>query len=254
MTADVSSTLLVGFLLAMIRGAAWVFISPPFAGKTIPVTVKVALSMALALPVASRVAPQNLDLSAAYLIGAVLTQVLAGLALGFVTVIIFAALQAAGDLIDLFGGFSLAAGFDPLSMQQSSIFGRLNSLLGVVLLFVLDGHLLLMRGFFASYDALPIDGLMNPGDISRVVTVGVVQMFVAALQIAAPLVGVLFLVDAGLGLLTKISPSLNAFSLGFPAKILVTLLLMSAALPLLPGVIGSLTDMALRAMAAVSGG
>ena len=44
----------------------------------------------------------------------------------------------------------------------------------------------------------------------------------------------LFLIDAGLGLLTKISPALNAFSLGFPAKILVTLLMVGAALPLLP--------------------
>ncbi len=254
MTADVPSTLLVGFLLASIRGAAWLMLTPPFSGRTIPMTVKVALAMALAVPVAPRVAPKNLDLSAAYLFGAVLTQVLAGLALGFVTLLIFSALQAAGDLIDLFGGFSLALGFDPLSMQQSSTFGRLNSLLGVVLLFVLDGHLLLMRGFFTSYDALPIDGLLNTAGLARVLTVGVGQFFLAALQIAAPLVAVLFLVDAGLGLLTKISPALNAFALGFPAKILVTLLLVTAALPLLPQVVETLVETILKSMSAVAGG
>ena len=45
-------------------------------------------------------------------------------------------------------------------------------------------------------------------------------MFLAALQIAGPLVAVLFLADVALGLLTRVAPALNAFALGFPAKIL----------------------------------
>ena len=48
-------------------------------------------------------------------------------------------------------------------------------------------------------------------------------MFVAALQIAGPLLVVLFLADVGLGLLTRVAPALNAFALGFPLKILLTL-------------------------------
>ena len=46
-------------------------------------------------------------------------------------------------------------------------------------------------------------------------------MFVAALQIAGPLLVVLFLADVGLGLLTRVAPALNAFALGFPLKILL---------------------------------
>jgi flagellar biosynthetic protein FliR len=53
---------------------------------------------------------------------------------------------------------------------------------------------------------------------------------------------VLFLADVGLGLLTRVSPALNAFSLGFPVKILMTVILVGMSFPLLPGVIDGLAD------------
>ncbi len=254
MNVDVAGPLLLGFLLAMVRGVAWLVITPPFSHRGIPVTVKVALSMALAAPVAPRLAETAPAMDLPSFVGALLVQVFAGLALGFVTMVIFSAVQAAGDLLDLFGGFSLASGFDPLSQHQGSVMGKLYYWLALILLFTVDGHLLLIRGFFTSYDALPLDASLDPADVSKVLLVAVGQFFLAALQIAAPLIAVLFLIDAGLGLLTKVSPALNAFSLGFPAKILATLLLVAAALPMMPGIVRSLVDMALHATSALMRG
>ncbi len=253
MDVEVGAPLLMGFLLAMVRGVAWLVITPPFAHRGIPVTVKVALAMALAAPVAPRLAETASSMNLPELVGALLVQVFAGIALGFVTMLIFSAIQAAGDLLDLFGGFSLAAGFDPLSQHQGSVIGKFYYWLALILLFALDGHLLLIRGFFTSYEALPLDAFLNPGDVSKVLLVALGQFLLAALQIAAPLIGVLFLIDAALGLLTKVSPTLNAFSLGFPAKILATLLMVAIAVPLMPEVVRSLVDMALNAMSAVMG-
>ena len=54
-------------------------------------------------------------------------------------------------------------------------------------------------------------------------TSAVTGMFLSAVQIAGPLLVVLFLADVGLGLLTRVAPALNAFSLGFPLKIMLTL-------------------------------
>ena len=59
-------------------------------------------------------------------------------------------------------------------------------------------------------------------------------MFLAAVQIAGPLLVVLFLADAGLGLLTRVAPALNAFALGFPLKILLTLTLAAVVFVALP--------------------
>jgi flagellar biosynthetic protein FliR len=187
-------------------------------------------------------------------VGGAAVQVVTGAALGFLTYLLFAAVQAAGDLIDLFGGFALAFAFDPLSNSQNSVFGRMHQMLAVVLLFALDGHLLIIRGFLQSYDTIPLDGAVPVDDLAALLTTGVSSFFLAALQIAAPLLGVLFLVDLSLGLLSKIAPALNPFAIGFPAKILATLLLVGVTLPLLPGAVKSVVDLALEASTSLGGG
>ena len=62
-------------------------------------------------------------------------------------------------------------------------------------------------------------------------------MFVGALQIAGPLIVVLFIADMALGVLNRIAPQLNAFSMSFPIKIGLTLLLVGLGFTLLPGVV-----------------
>lgn len=245
---------MLGLLLGSVRSAAWLLVSPPFATRTIPGTVKAMLAVALALPVASRIGPQIPDLSTGALISAVVLQVVTGAALGFVTYLLFAAIQAAGDLIDLFGGFTLAQAYDPMSMAQSSIFGRFHQLLGLVLLFVTDAHLVIVAGFLRSYDAIPVTEGVAMDATADAMLNGISQFFLAALEIAGPMVVVLFLADVALGLLTRVSPQLNAFALGFPIKIFLTLALIGFTFPLLPGAIEGLSDTAADATISMLGG
>src|SRR5687768_12813215 len=128
-------------LLALARTGAWVAISPPFSTRLIPGTIKAGIAVALALPIAPSLSSDLAEAGIALLLTQIVMQVLAGAALGFATMVIFAAIQAAGDLIDLFGGFSLASALDPLSMQNNSVFARIHQLLATTLLFVLDLHL-----------------------------------------------------------------------------------------------------------------
>jgi flagellar biosynthetic protein FliR len=245
---------MLGLLLGSVRSAAWLLVSPPFATRTIPGTVKAVLAVALALPVASRIGPQIPELSTGALISAVVLQVVTGAALGFITYLLFAAIQAAGDLIDLFGGFTLAQAYDPMSMSQSSIFGRFHQLLGLVLLFVTDAHLLIVAGFLRSYDAIPVTEGVAMDATADAMLGGISQFFLAALEIAGPMVVVLFLADVALGLLTRVSPQLNAFALGFPIKIFLTLALIGFTFPLLPGAIEGLSYTAADATISMLGG
>src|SRR3954463_8672546 len=100
-------TALLGLLLGTVRSAAWLMVSPPFSTRLIPGPIKAVIAVALALPVSSRLAVDLPQLSVPDLIAAVVLQALTGAALGFLTFLIFSAVQAAGDLIDLFGGFSI---------------------------------------------------------------------------------------------------------------------------------------------------
>jgi flagellar biosynthesis protein FliR len=250
----VQGDLVMAFLLATVRAGAWLAVSPPFSGRSVPGTVKAMLAMALALPMATPGMRHVPDPELAPLLSAVLVQTAIGVALGFITLLIFQAIQSAGDLIDLFGGFSLSQAFDPLSMSQNSVFGRLHGLLAVVLLFTTSGHLIVLRGFMSTYDILPLDAGLDLHTTLPIFVSSFGTFFLDALQIAGPLIGVLFLSDVGLGLLNRVSPSLNAFSLGFPLKIMLTLVLVGLTFPLLPGTVTRLAELSTRALLAVAGG
>ncbi|MDM7830561.1 flagellar biosynthetic protein FliR [Cellulomonas edaphi] len=227
-------------MLASVRFAAFFVIAPPFSHRAVPSTVKVGLAMALALAVGPHLDPLPSDTTPAFL-GALVLQAVTGAALGFLVMLVFSAVQSAGAMIDMSGGFQMATAFDPMGMTSGAPFQRFYQLTAMVLLFVTDGYQVVIAGMVRSFDALPLGALLDTAALAHALTDGLTQMFVSALQIAGPLVVVLFLADAGLGLLTRVAPALNAFALGFPLKILITLGLGGFALIGLPAVMEALT-------------
>ncbi len=254
MNWEIPTAGLVALMLAALRASAWLLVCPPFNSRIIPAPVKALLAVAISLPMAPHLKGGLPDLDTASLIVSSAEQVVVGLALGFLTALFFAAVQAAGDLIDLFGGFTLATAFDPLSQAQSSVFGRFYNLLAVTLLFASDGHQMVLRGFLQSYKTLPVDDTLSLETLSRMLTEGIDDMFLAGLQIAGPLIAVLFLTDAAFGLLNRVAPALNAFSLGFPAKIFITLALAGTAIAVLPRALDGLIEKAVTAVVSLAGG
>jgi flagellar biosynthetic protein FliR len=254
MNWDVPIADLLALLLGAARTGAWLMICPPFNSRLIPGTVKALLSIGLTLPLAPYLRGTVPSLETSDLVFSAAMQVFIGAGLGFITAVLFAALQAAGDLLDLFGGFTLAMGYDPLSLNQSSVFGRFYNLVAMTILFATEGHQLILRGFLQSFRTLPLNLTFNLETFSQVLLKGVGEMFLAALQIAGPLVAVLFLTDVAFGLLNRVAPALNAFQLGFPAKILLVLLLSGLAITNLPQVVESVVDKAVTAVLRISGG
>ncbi|WP_250003414.1 flagellar biosynthetic protein FliR [Actinoplanes sp. M2I2] len=254
MNLNVPIAEMLALLLGAARTGAWMMICPPFNSRLIPGPVKALMSIGLTLPVFPQLRGALPSLQTSDIIVSVALQVFVGAGLGFVTAMLFAALQAAGDLIDLFGGFTLAMGYDPLSQNQSSIFGRFYNLVAVTLLFATDGHQMVLRGFLQSFKTVPLDWTFSPNAFSELLLKGIGEMFLAALQIAGPLVAVLFLTDVAFGLLNRVAPALNAFQLGFPAKIFMVLLISGIAITALPGVLDSLVERAVSAVLQLSGG
>jgi flagellar biosynthetic protein FliR len=165
--------------------------------------------------------------------------------------LVFAAMQAAGDLIDVFGGFSLAAAFDPLSQNMNSVHGKLFSMLAMMLLFATDAHLLVMGGLLRSFEAMPLGTVWHPASATEVLATLFSVFFSAAVQIALPLIAVLFVADLGLALLTKVAPQLNAIGIMFPAKIGLTLLVVGMSFAVLPDALSRLVEIISEATAAI---
>jgi len=242
---------LESLMLVGVRIVAFLVVAPPFSHRGIPATVKVMLATGLALAVAPRVAttvPASTGEYVVLLVG----EAMIGVGLGFLVAVVFSAVQSAGSLIDLMGGFSLAQGFDPMTQVNGAQFARLYQLTAVVILFVSDGYQMVISGLVRTFDALPLGASLDLSKLGDALTTSVTGMFLATLQIAGPLVVVLFLADVGLGLLTRVAPALNAFALGFPLKILLTLSLASLTYLALPRIIENLTGRSLDAIIGVS--
>lgn len=251
MSIEIDFAWLEATVLAAVRITAFIVIAPPFSYGAIPMRVKAMLAIGLSLAMGTGVSGGYEPLGTAEFFGALTVQLLTGALLGFFVMACFAAVQAAGSLVDVFGGFQLAQAFDPHSQVNGAQFTRLFHFTALVLLVASGGYQLILAGFARSFQAVPIDGLFAVEDPARLLVHAVSQLVLSAVQIAGPLVLVLFLADAGLGLITRVAPALNAFAMGFPVKILLTLLLAGVVYAVLPSIVSALGTDALRMLEGV---
>ncbi|MEB0201409.1 MULTISPECIES: flagellar biosynthetic protein FliR [Cryobacterium] len=251
MNITLDFTWIEAVMLAGVRLIAFLVIAPPFSYNAFPLRIKGMLSLGLALAVSPVVTPGYVSPDTGGFILALLLEIVVGGMLGFLVLIVFSAVQSAGNLIDQFGGFQLAQGFDPQAMVNGAMFTRLYQMTAIALLFASGGYQLIIGGLTRSFTAIPIGGGMDLAAPVQAATNAVGQLLLSAVQIAGPLIVVLFLADAGLGLLTRVAPALNAFALGFPLKILITLTLGASAFVALPRIVSALTDTAVTTMLGV---
>ncbi len=253
MTISVDGASLLAFLLASVRVVAWLAVVPPFSSRAIPAMAKVVLALGLSLAMAPTLAGQTLPASTPELLFTVLVQVGVGLAMGFITMLLFTAVAAAGALVDVFGGFALATAFDPLSMNVNTVFGKFHQLLATTLLVVSGGHLLVIGGLLSTFRYLPLTGVPDVSGWPDVLVTAFSMFFMTAVQIALPMIAVLFVADLGLALLTKVAPQMNALNVMLPAKIGLVLLLIGLSFPMLPEVTSRLVELVNESAAALAG-
>ncbi len=245
---------LIGFCLALARSTAWVSICPPFNSPSIPARVRVGFAVALSFLLAGRIgATADPAITVAGLVTALVTQIIAGLALGAFVFVLFSAIQSAGELIDLQIGFSLGGVIDPISGNMSAPVGRLHQLLAITILFAINGHVLLVHAFLRSVDAAPL-GHLNMASLAESLAKLLGVLLAAAIEIALPILAALFCAEVALGLLGKAAPQLNILVIGFALKTMIAFSLLGGTLLLLPESTKSLLGKALRAASGVFGG
>lgn len=244
---------LVGFCFALVRTTAWISICPPFNSPAVPVRVRVGIAAAVSFVIADKLGGEVTSLALGPFLLALLTQALAGLALGFTVYVLFSAIQAAGDLIDLQVGFSLGEVLDPLSGTSAAPTGRFYQLVGLAIVFAINGHVLVMRGYLRSVEAVP-SGTIDMAVLGHELTDALSSFFVAAIEIGLPVLTALFCTEVALGLLGKAAPQLNILVLGFAAKTIVALLLLGLTMVMLPEATESLLVKGVRSAGRAFGG
>lgn len=213
----------LSLLLTIMRVSIVMFMLPVFSTNNIPVQVKAAVTIVFSLGVwphltlhAAAMPAHPFDV-ALMLLG----EVVLGLVLGMAVNFLFMGIQAGGELLGFQMGFTMINFADPLTGNQTGATAFFLWMVSLLVFLSLDGHLYMIKAFAASFDLVPPGGLFLGPVVLRQVLHMAGQMFVLALQIAAPVMVALFLVEVALGLMARTSPQIPIMEFGFPVKIAV---------------------------------
>lgn len=221
-------------LFVMIRVGAAMLAAPIFGAAGVPVQVRIILSGAIAVFVLAWTpvtVPETLLSVPGMLI--VATEVMIGVALGFVLQVTFVAPMIAAEIISGTMGMAIATAIDPNSGAQSGAMGQFFGIVLTLIFLGVGGHLLWLQLIIESYQALPPGG--GPFDLQTAwhIVSFAARILATAVAIAIPVTLVLLLIQMFNGVLSRSAPALNLFALGLPAGILAGFAALIVSFPLL---------------------
>jgi type III secretion protein T len=211
--------LLLGIATARIATAF--LLMPIFSSETVPALVRNSIFVSLGIVSLALQPPLDATmLGPGQWVTILAKEVFVGGLIGFFFGSVLWSLEAAGQIIDTKVGATMAQVVDPLSGHQTSLNGAfLGRLAGVV--FISAGGLsLLLQVIMESYALWPVAAPMprlDPRGLG-LFEAEFGRLMVLATLFAAPVLTVLFLIDAGLGLLNRFAQQLNVFTLSLSIK------------------------------------
>jgi flagellar biosynthetic protein FliR len=225
-----------GFLLVLGRIGPLFAVAPLFSSRMIPGRVKGVAAIALTVGIAPiALAGRKVPLDIGPFGTLMLKEMLVGLAFAFALAALFAAVTTAGALLDTLIGFSYGALVDPVTGNQSAVLTQTYSLVGVMVLIAIGGDQLMIKGLARSYDLVPLLATPSIGAMAAGAQDAFASIFLAALELSAPVVLAIIITDAAFGIVSRVVPQLNVFAVGFPAKVAVGLLMIGVSLPFAAG-------------------
>jgi flagellar biosynthetic protein FliR len=225
---------IITFMLVVIRISGLTITAPLLANKGIPAYTKVGFIITLSLllfplnPAATGAAPQDLPQLA--WVGS--QEFLVGLGLGFAASLMFAGVQLAGEYISVQMGLAVANVLDPINSAPIPVLGQFYYTLAIVLFLSMNVHHTLILALQKSFQWIPLgkpfpqSGLL----IDRFMTMGS-EMFLLALLLALPVLGLLFVSEMAMAFVAKVMPQMNVFMVGLPLKAGLALMAIMISLP-----------------------
>jgi flagellar biosynthetic protein FliR len=225
-----------GFVCVLARISPLFLVAPMFSSKMVPSRVKGIAAVGLAVgmaPLATK--GQHVPLDVLGLVALIGKEFLVGLAFAYALSVLFAAVSAAGSLADTLIGFTFGALVDPVTGNNASVLSQAYSLVGVAVFIAINGDAWVIQGLHHTYELVPLTASPALGSMVAGVQHAFTGIFVAAVELAAPVILAVIITDAAFGAVARVVPQLNVFAVGFPAKVTVGLLIIGVSLPFAAG-------------------
>ncbi|WP_086296588.1 flagellar biosynthetic protein FliR [Campylobacter devanensis] len=222
----------VTFFLLLVRTGALMMFFPFFNHMQIPMTIKATLSFMLTLylfPLATP--PANLDgINVQYLILEALSELMLGLCVGVLLMLVFGAVQLAGEQISMIMGFSMATVIDPQSGINAPLISNILNLIVLLAFLLFDGHHLVLYFLAYGLEYIPLGGFYPEQNILKYASQGMVNLFLYGFIISFPILALTLMSDLIFGMLMKTMPQFNLLVVGFPIKITIAFVVLMAIL------------------------
>ncbi|WP_210147152.1 flagellar biosynthetic protein FliR [Shewanella maritima] len=204
-------------MLPMFRISSMLMVMAVFGANTTPSRVRLLLAVAITVAVAPMLPEmpgiELMSLSAVFIIA---QQIIIGAAMGFVTLMVMQTFVLTGQIIGMQTSLGFASMVDPGSGQQTPIVGNFFLLLSTLIFLAVDGHLLMFRMLIASFETIPVSMSGIAVENYRKLGEWGLYMFGAALTMSLSAIVALLMINLSFGVMTRASPQLNIFAIGFP--------------------------------------
>lgn len=241
-------------LLLSLRIAPTVAFAPPFTLIRVPASVRLVLSIGLALWLVAGHPEQTWqsDFRERGLFITAASELFLGIALALALQLAFAALLVAGRSIDIQAGFGFAVIVDPATRAQLPLVGTLFAYAAAALFFATDGPADLLAIWSQSVAQVPLGSAGIGGDVALLGTY-LTAVFVMAFGAAGLMMLVLFLIDMAIAFMSRTMPQMNVLMLGFQVKTLAILVALPIALSLAAGLFLRMMRFALESAPLLAG-
>lgn len=227
MTVNILFDNFVVYVLVFARMSGMLFLNPIMMRKNLPMQFKIALVLGITIITAPFVNSEIINnINDFQFVLMIVSELLIGAACGYMFQLYYYMLFAAGDIIDMGFGLSMAKAFDPGTNIQISATGNIFQMMFVLYFFMTNSHLVFIKLMTSSYDIVGM-GLSSFGsDVASFMLTLFTSAFLLVMQLALPFISATFVLEMVMGILMKLVPQINVFSIHFQIKIISGIILM----------------------------
>jgi flagellar biosynthesis protein FliR len=221
-------------VLVMVRLSGLMVFGPIFSSPAIAPRIKAGFVFAMTVllaPVVAAVPGARAVLDARALLG----ELGVGLVFGLSLMLLNEALSFAGTLLGLQFSFSLVNLLDPNSMIETAVLGQMLGWLGILVIIGSGLDRSMLAAMVRSFSAVPVGQAVIEAKTGAALAMMASGIFLAGLQLAAPVMAAAMAVEITIGLVARLSPQLPAMVISVPVKTLVSYVVLIASLAVWPG-------------------
>jgi len=219
-----------GLILSRLTGM--MLIAPLFASFTLPTEILVALLIAMSymtLPHVAAAVPITLPLPT--IVTSLAMNFFIGFFIGLIAYTIASAVYAGSEIFGIQSGFNVSGALDP-TVEESPITSELVYIMSLYVFVSLKGHILIYEAVIKSVEKFPLVLTELPFDQLNTQYFKIfMDMFLFSLQLALPIIGLMFLINVLFGLLSRLVPQLNFFMGAMPASTLIMFVVIIGMIP-----------------------